>query len=210
MFAPPEKFDGTQIVQKLLSCVYRVGQQFAAGYVIDVLRGKSNDWIERMGHHTLSTFGIGANLSDKDWRNVVRQCIGLGLLNNDIHNHQALILTPAAKPILRGEEKVLLRPLKREKAATKVAKTDTWLRTEREERLYQALKQWRLQRAKADDVPAYVIFGDKTLRDIVQTLPENHADLSQIYGLGAAKIDKLGDEILQIVADWGSGSLKSD
>ncbi|QMT31637.1 DNA helicase RecQ [Alysiella filiformis] len=207
---PPEKFDGTQIVQKLLSCVYRVGQQFAAGYVIDVLRGKSNDWIERMGHHTLSTFGIGANLSDKDWRNVVRQCIGLGLLNNDIHNHQALILTPAAKPILRGEEKVLLRPLKREKAATKVAKTDTWLRTEREERLYQALKQWRLQRAKADDVPAYVIFGDKTLRDIVQTLPENHADLSQIYGLGAAKIDKLGDEILQIVADWGSGSLKSD
>lgn len=197
---PPAKFDGTEIVQKLLSCVYRVGQRFAASYVIEVLRGKSTDWIVQNGHDKLSTFGIGDNLSDKDWRNVARQCIGLGLLNNDMHNYQALMLTEAAKPVLRGEQTVLLRPLKREKAATKVAKTDTWLRTEREERLWQALRQWRVARAKADDVPAYVIFGDKTLREVVEKLPKNQADLREIYGMGEAKIGKFGDEILDIVA----------
>ncbi|ULJ60569.1 DNA helicase RecQ [Wielerella bovis] len=207
---PPTRFDGTELVQKLLSCVYRVGQRFAAGYVIEVLRGKSTDWIRQNGHDKLSTFGIGTNLSDKDWRNVVRQCIGLGLLNNDMHNYQALILTEAAKPVLRGEETVLLRPLKREKAATKVAKTDTWLRTEREERLWQALRQWRLAKAKADDVPAYVICGDKTLRDVVEKLPQQIADLTQIYGMGEAKIDKFGGEILNIVAEYVSGSLKDN
>lgn len=198
---PPTRFDGTEIVQKLLSCVYRVGQRFAAGYVIEVLRGKSNDWIKQNRHDQLSTFGIGEHLSDKDWRNVVRQCIGLGLLNNDVHNYQALVLTEAAKPVLRGEQAVWLRPLKREKAATKVAKTDTWLRTEREERLYQQLKKWRLAKAKADDVPAYVIFGDKTLRDIVEKLPEKLSDFTDIYGMGEAKQAKFGNEILAIVGE---------
>lgn len=198
---PPTRFDGTQIVQKLLSCVYRVGQRFAAGYVIEVLRGKSSDWIKQNRHDQLSTFGIGDNLSDKDWRNVVRQCIGLGLLNNDVHNYQALVLTEAAKPVLRGEQAVFLRPLKREKAATKVAKTDTWLRTEREERLYQQLKKWRLAQAKADDVPAYVIFGDKTLREIVEKLPEKLSDFTDIYGMGEAKQAKFGNEILTIVRE---------
>ncbi len=198
---PPTRFDGTEIVQKLLSCVYRVGQRFAAGYVIEVLRGKSNDWIKQNRHDQLSTFGIGEHLSDKDWRNVVRQCIGLGLLNNDVHNYQALVLTEAAKPVLRGEQAVWLRPLKREKAATKVAKTDTWLRTEREERLYQQLKKWRLAKAKADDVPAYVIFGDKTLRDIVEKLPEKLSDFANIYGMGEAKQAKFGNEILAIVGE---------
>ncbi len=199
---PPARFDGTELVQKLLSCVYRVGQRFAAGYVIDVLRGKSTDWIKQNHHDQLSTFGIGANLSDKDWRNVARQCIGLGLLNNDMNNYQALILTPAAKAVLRGEEQVLLRPLKREKAATRVAKTDTWLRTEREERLWQALRQWRTTQAKAENVPAYVICGDKTLRDVVEQLPQQLADLSQIYGLGEAKIAKFGADILDVVAEF--------
>lgn len=196
---PPKCFDGTQIVQKLLSCVYRVGQQFTAGYVIEVLRGKSTDWIRQNHHDQLSTFGIGQNLSDKNWRNVVRQCIGLGLLNNDVYNHQALILTELAKPVLRGEKTVFLRPLKRDKAATKIAKTDTWLRTEREERLYQTLKQWRLAKAQANNVPAYVIFGDKTLRDIVEKLPENSSDFTDIYGLGEAKQNQFGKEILAIV-----------
>lgn len=199
---PPIRFDGTQTVQKLLSCVYRVGQRFAASYVIDVLRGKSHDWIQRNQHQNLSTFGIGGDLSDKDWRNVVRQCIGLGLLNNDIHHHQALMLTELAKPVLRGEQTVWLRPLKREKAATKVAKTDTWLRTEREERLWQALRAWRLDKAKANDVPAYVIFGDRTLREVVEKWPRDKSDFADIYGMGEAKIQQFGDDILAITAQY--------
>lgn len=199
---PPARFDGTDLVQKLLSCVYRVGQRFSASYVIDVLRGKETEWITRLNHHQLSTFGIGQQLSNKDWRNVVRQCIGLGLLTTDVHNHQALLLTPMAKPVLRGAESILLRPLKREKAATKVAQTDVWLRTEREERLWQALRQWRIGRAKAENVPAYVICGDKTLRDVVEKQPESLADLHAIYGLGEAKIDKFGEEILAVCAEF--------
>ena len=196
---PPPRFDATEWVQKLLSCIYRVGQCFTAAYVIDVLRGKTNDWIYNNQHHQLSTFGIGANLSEKDWRNIVRQCIGLGLLTTDLNHHQALVLTAAAKPVLRGDKSVMLRPLKRDKAATKVSSKDTWLRTEREDRLWQALRQWRLDKAKLDDVPAYMICGDKTLREIVQNNPLNLDDLRQIYGMGGAKISQFGQEILDIV-----------
>ena len=201
---PPERFDATEDVQKLLSCVYRVGQSFAAGYVINVLRGKDDDWIRRNGHHTLSTFAIGAKRSDKDWRAIIRQCIGLGLLDNDTANHQALLLTPAARAVLKGEQRVMLRTLKREKSATQVPQKSEWLRTEREERLWQALKQWRSERARADNVPAYIICGDKTLQSIVQTQPETTDALHQVYGLGDAKIDKFGSEILEVCRSIGS------
>ncbi|WP_373740213.1 DNA helicase RecQ [Neisseria sp.] len=194
---PPVRFDGTVLVQKLLSCVYRVGQQHAAGYVINVLRGKSDDWITRNGHHALSTFGIGAELSDKEWRGVIRQSISLGLLTVDAARYQSLQLTPAARAVLKGGEAVFLRPLKREKAATQKPKEE-WLRTEREERIWQALRHWRMMRAKEEEVPAYVVCGDKTLRDIVEKLPQTLADLHDIYGLGEAKISKFGSGIIEI------------
>ena len=194
---PPVRFDATESVRKLLSCVYRVGQSFAAGYVINVLRGKADDWIVRNRHDILSTFGIGADLSEKDWRSITRQCIGLGLLDSDPYHFHALRLTEAAKPVLKGSETVLLRPLKRAKAAVQTPRGD-WLRTEREERLWQALRQWRIGRAKADNVPAYIVCGDRTLQDIVRRLPEQLSDLSEIYGLGAAKITQFGEEILAV------------
>ncbi len=200
---PPSRFDATETVQKLLSCVYRVGQRFAAGYVINVLRGKDDDWIRRNGHDKLSTFGIAAEISDKNWRNIVRQCIGLGLLANDMNNHQALLLAPPARAVLKGETPVWLRPLKRDKAAVKTPKTE-WLRTEREERLWQALRKWRIERAKAGNVPAYVVCGDRTLQDIVRQLPERLEQLSDIYGLGAAKIEEFGGEILAVCAEFAA------
>ncbi|WP_027009898.1 DNA helicase RecQ [Conchiformibius kuhniae] len=196
---PPARFDGTENVRKLLSCVYRVGQDFAAGYVINVLRGKADDWISRNRHEQLSTFGIGADLGEKAWRNIVRQCIGLGLLDSDPHRHHALRLTAAAKPVLKGSETVLLRPLKRDKAAVQTPRGD-WLRTEREERLWQALRQWRTQRARADNVPAYIVCGDRTLQDIVRRMPAQLDDLEEVYGLGAAKIGRFGAEIVAVCA----------
>ena len=197
---PPARFDGTEPVQKLLSCVYRVGQQYAAGYVINVLRGKADDWITRNGHDRLSTFGIGADLSDKDWRNITRQCIGQGLLTTNLTHHQALMLTQGAKAVLKGGEKVMLRPLKREKSAVSGSLKTEWLRTEREERVWQALRQWRLEQAKSENVPAYIVCGDKTLQDIVRQHPAAHDDLSSIYGLGDAKIEKYGTAILAVCA----------
>ncbi len=196
---PPVRFDGTVLAQKLLSCVYRVGQRFAAGYVINVLRGKGDDWIARNGHDKLSTYAIGDTLTDKEWRGVIRQCIGLGLLNVNVAQHQALQLTAAAKSVLTGGQQVWLRPLKREKAATQKPKDD-WLRTEREERIWQALRSWRMEKARAEEVPAYVICGDKTLRDLVEKMPQTLAELHDIYGLGEAKINKYGQDLLNACA----------
>ncbi|WP_416191629.1 DNA helicase RecQ [Neisseria sp. CCUG12390] len=194
---PPTRFDGTVLVQKLLSCVYRVGQRFAAGYVTNVLRGKNDEWIQRNQHDKLSTFGIGDNLTDKEWRSVIRQCISLGYLTVNTQQYQSLQLTDDARKILKGEAEVWLRPLKRDKAATQKPKEE-WLRTEREERIWQALRKWRIEKAKAAEVPAYVICGDKTLRDVVEKLPQNLAGLHEIYGLGEAKINSFGLEILEV------------
>ena len=195
---PPVRFDGTLLVQKLLSCIYRVGQCFAAGYVINVLRGKADDWIRDNRHQELSTFGIGADLTDKDWRAVVRQSIGLGLLQVDSQHHHRLLLTEAARDVLKNRRTVMLRPLKRDKAAGQKPKEE-WLRTEREERLWQALRKWRQKRARAEEIPAYMVCGDKTLRDIVEKMPRGLDGLRSIYGLGEAKIDKFGDEILEVL-----------
>ena len=194
---PPVRFNGTVLAQKLLSCVYRVGQRYAAGYVINVLRGKSDDWIRSNRHHELSTYGIGGDLSDKEWRSVIRQCISAGYLTVNPLLHQSLQLTENAKQVLKGGSEVWFRPLKREKAATQKPKEE-WLRTEREERLWQALRSWRQQKAKADEVPAYVVCGDKTLRDIVEKMPQTLEELHEIYGLGEAKISKFGLEILNV------------
>ena len=195
---PPVRFDGTLLVQKLLSCIYRVGQCFAAGYVINVLRGKADDWIRDNRHQELSTFGIGADLTDKDWRAVIRQSIGLGLLQVDSQHHHRLLLTEAARDVLKNRRTVMLRPLKRDKAAGQKPKEE-WLRTEREERLWQALRKWRQERARTEEIPAYMVCGDKTLRDIVEKMPCGLDGLRSIYGLGEAKIDKFGDEILEVL-----------
>ncbi len=194
---PPPRFDGTVLAQKLLSCVYRVGQTFATGYVIDVLRGKDNDWIRRMGHHALSTFGVGQELSDKEWRSVVRQCIAQGYLNLAAGQHQALQLSEHARAVLKGEEIVWLRVLKRDKKTDYDVKS-TWLRTEREERLWQALRTWRKQRAQAANVPAYVIFADRTLQELVKNPPKNQQDLVGIYGMGENKLANFGADILRL------------
>ena len=200
---PPERFDATIAVQKLLSCVYRVGQRFAAGYVINVLRGKADEWIRSNAHQNLSTYGIGDNLSDKEWRSIVRQCISLGFLNVDSLNYHALVLTEAARAVLKGELSVWLRPFKRPKAATTKPQVIEWLRTEREERIWQALREWRMQQARAHNVPAYVIFHDRTLQSIVQTLPQTPAELHKVYGLGEAKAAKYGADIMRICTQYG-------
>ena len=148
----------------------------------------------------MSTFGIGSTLTDKEWRSVARQCIASGYLNIELSPRQALQLTDAARAVLKGEATVWLRPLKREKTSSAALK-DSWLRTEREERLWQALRAWRKQRAADDNVPAYVVFPDRTLQNIVQNPPQQHADLAEIYGMGEAKIDKFGADVLRICAE---------
>ncbi|MGF6147565.1 ATP-dependent DNA helicase recQ [Kingella potus] len=194
---PPVRQDATENVRKLLSCIYRAGQRFGAGYITNILRGKADQWIRDNRHEQLSTYGIGANLSDKEWRGIIRQCIGLGYLETDPQHYHALRLTEAAVPVLKGSQTVLLRPPKREKGAERSPK-ETWLRTEREERLWQALRQWRQTLARAEEIPAYMICGDATLRDLVRKQPHTTDRLHDIYGLGEAKIRRFGAQILAV------------
>lgn len=195
---PPEQVDVTMLVQKLLSCVYRVEQRFSTGYVIDVLRGVSNDWIHRNQHQTISTFGIGQALSEKEWRALVRQCVALKIVDINLHYNQALQLTELSKPILKGEQTVFLRPLKPEKNKS-VVPAQTWLRTEREERLWQTLRTWRKEQAQKDNVPAYVIFADRTLKHLVQSRPKSSESLSLIHGMGQSKIERFGAQIIALI-----------
>jgi ATP-dependent DNA helicase RecQ len=197
---PPHKFDGTILAQKLLSCVYRVGQRFATGHVIDVLRGRDSDWVQHFGHHQLSTFGIGREQSVKEWRTVVRQCVAAGYLNVNIAN-QALQLTEQARAVLKNQQQVWLRPLQHDKTR-RSRSNDIWLRTEREERLWQKLREWRKHRAHQNNVPAYTIFADRTLQDLVQHPPTCLADLNHIYGLGESKIRNFGQDIIEICLQW--------
>ncbi|MCP2039906.1 ATP-dependent DNA helicase RecQ [Neisseria sp. HSC-16F19] len=197
---PPQRFDGTETVQKLLSCVYRVGQRFAAGHVIDVLRGKDSDGVQRHRHQQLSTFGIGTAISEKEWRSVIRQCIALGYLNVALSPYQELQLTEAARNVLKGETQVWLRPLKPARSGS-TAQQQTWLRTEREERLWQALRAWRRQQAADKNVPAYIICYDRTLQNIVQDPPQTPDDLHRIHGMGEAKISAFGEDIVRICRD---------
>ena len=193
---PPASFDAISPVQKLFSCVWRVGQCHAVSYVIDVLRGKADDAILRNGHDKLSTFGIGTTLTVKEWRSVIRQCVAQGYLNISPAT-QSLQLTAAARPVLLGQESIRLRVLRPPKNGKKSAAPTTF-RTERQERLWQALRQWRLERARREDAPAFVIFNDRTLQDLVEKMPCDDTALSEIYGLGEAKIAAFGEEIITI------------
>jgi len=197
---PPQTWDGTEAVRKALSCVYRTGQRFGAGHVIDVLLGKENDRVRQWGHRALSTFGIGSGLSENEWRAVFRQMIALGLLAAD-PAHGALRLTAASRPVLRGEQKIALRRAaeKRKAAAPRSRTVDAALEAG-ERALWERLRAWRAETARAHGVPAFVILHDSTLLEIVRTRPRNAAQLRAISGIGARKLENYGETLLGILS----------
>ncbi len=199
---PIASFDGTELARKALSCVYRTGESFGAGHVIDVLLGRDNDKIRRFGHHALSTFGIGTELSAEEWRSVLRQLVAAGLLSIDVEGHGAFRLTETCRPVLRGEVRVDLRrdPRPAGKAArgTK-AKHSAQLATPDDEALFQRLRAERLALAKAQGVPPYVILHDATLADIARRRPRRSDELIGIAGLGDIKRERYGTVLLATV-----------
>jgi ATP-dependent DNA helicase RecQ len=197
---PPVTYDATEAVRKLLSCIYRVGQRFSTGHVIDVLLGRNNQSTSSFGHDQLSTFGIGKDLNQRAWRSIVRQLVARKILQVDIARGQSLVLTDACRPLLKGEETIHLRPLADEKTSRSSAGADRWLRTEREERLWQALRSWRRQVADEHNVPAYAVFSDRTLRDLVEKHPTSRAGLAKVYGLGELKLARYGEALLELLS----------
>lgn len=196
---PPITVDMTIDTQKLLSCIYRVGQRFATAHIIDILRGKLTPLIERFQHQQLSTFGIGESLNERTWRAIVRQLVALKIIEVDITRGQSLRLTSQCREILKNERKVFLRPVT-DNTRQKVKVSGEWLRSERQEHIWQALRFWRKQKAEEHNVPAYVVFSDRTLRDLVERQPTDLSELRQVYGLGEAKLERYGKEVLTVLS----------
>jgi ATP-dependent DNA helicase RecQ len=195
---PPATFDGTLAAQQLLSCVYRTGQRFGAMHVIDVLRGEATAKVMQRGHEALSTFGIGREKSDREWRAIARQCIALGLLEVDHDAYGALRLTPGSRAVLKGSRSVALRAWREGKRSARRAKAAAGaadLPAEAQE-LFERLRAWRLEAARRHGVPAYVIFHDATLREIARVRPSSLEMLRGIPGIGARKLEAYGVEIV--------------
>jgi ATP-dependent DNA helicase RecQ len=223
--APPQTWDGTVPAQKLLSTVVRLererGQHYGAGHLVDILLGKHTPRIDQLGHASLPVFGIGSDLTDTQWRGVVRQLLAQGLLGVDSDGYGTLRLTEASAAVLRGERPVPLRH-------------DTAARSARGSRssgggrrgggaggaaggaaapelgddaaaLFQRLRTWRAAAAKEQGVPAYVVFHDATLRDIAVARPADLDALSQVSGVGAAKLDRYGPGVIATVEGRPAG-----
>ena len=210
---PPQSWDGTEAAQKLLSTIVRLErerhQHFGAGQLIDILRGNETDKVRRWGHDALSTWGIGADLTEAQWRGVVRQLLARADLALSADGHSTLGVTDLGWEVLRGNRQVPLREdmvrraaTVREKARAVSPSTAPELDlTEPDAALFEALRQWRTSEARARSVPPYVVFHDSTLRSIAAHRPATLDDLSAISGVGTVKLSTYGEAVLKVVRD---------
>ncbi|TFC07216.1 DNA helicase RecQ [Cryobacterium adonitolivorans] len=206
---PPEAWDGTVPAQKLLSTIVRLlrerNQRFGAGQLIDILRGKTTPRTTQHSHDQLATWGIGADLTDQQWRGVVRQLLAQGFIATS-GEYGTLILGEAAAEVLAGQRAVQLRsepdkPVKRTPAArAATAKAGLAELSPEQETLFQALRAWRSTTSREQGVPAYVVFGDATLVAVAAAKPRTMADLDGITGVGAKKLESYGEALLEVVA----------
>jgi len=200
---PPVSIDGTVPVQKLLSAIYRVDQRFGAMHVIEVLRGVETDKVRQWRHDQLSVFGVGADRSDMEWRAILRQAIALGLVEVDHEAWGSLKLTEAARPVLRGEQKVQLREYRKAGKPKRQAKTKGYAEADlspAEQAVFEKLRWWRVETARKHNVPAYVIFHDATMREIAKTRPSSIDELRHVSGVGEKKLETYGEEIVALIA----------
>ncbi|SFK12395.1 ATP-dependent DNA helicase RecQ [Nitrosomonas aestuarii] len=199
--SPPDTWDATIAVQKALSCVYRTGQQFGAGHLIDVLRGNDTARVKQWHHQQVSTFGIGRDLSVKAWRTIFRQLIALGLLTTDSEGYGSLCLTDASRTVLKGQQKIFLRQLteRSPRLRKKQLNDDFPILDPEAQQLWEQLRNWRTKTAREHGVPTYVIFHDATLRELVRLCPQTADELRQITGVGVHKLDRYGDHLIEIL-----------
>ncbi len=211
---PPAQHDATESARKLLSCIYRVqqssGSAFGAGHIMDILRGKATDKVTQYGHQSLSTFGIGADLNETQWRALIRQLIAREALSVDGSGFNTLHLTEGSRSILRGETPIWLKtPSEKPRAARSNSRA---ARAERDESgqplslierdCLEALKAWRAEVARSHNLPAFVIFHDSTLRALAQRRPSQMDDLEGVAGIGQKKREAYGAEVLRVVAPF--------
>ena len=198
---PPRTWDATQAAQKLLSTIYRTGQRFGSGQVIDVLRGKDTAKVNQFGHQKLSTYGIGADVSDQQWRSILRQLIVQNYLLVNDAQYGAIQLAEKARSLLRGEIKLFLRedalsakPERPKKLPLKVDASDR--------ELWEALKICRKELAEEQGVPPFHIFHDATLMEMMQYRPKDKSELLTINGIGEVKLERFGKEFLEVLEEF--------
>lgn len=211
---PPAVWNATEAARKMLSCIYRVQQasgiSFGAGHIMDILRGKSTEKMAQFSHDKLSTFGIGSDIAESQWRSVLRQLIAKSMVRVDSEAFNTLQLTPQARSVLRGEVEVMLREqasdsrnahrknsLKRGSKTSTKGLAEATLNAGALERLAR-LKAWRAEVAREHNLPAFVIFHDATLRAIAEQAPQTLGDLEGISGIGIKKLEAYGSEVLRI------------
>lgn len=195
---PPETWDGTRAAQMLLSAVYRSGQRFGAAHVTDILLGKETDKVFSNNHHQLSVFGIGKDHDAKTWRSVIRQVIVAGYLRADAERFGALVLTGAARPVLRGDETVQFRVDRKAPKKQRTAKVPVNI-AEADLELWEALRALRQTLASEQNVPPYVIFHDSTLRDMLAQRPATLEALLEVSGVGEKKAQRYGQAFIDLL-----------
>jgi ATP-dependent DNA helicase RecQ len=197
---PPQAFDGTEAAQKALSAIYRTGQRFGVGHLVDILTGAETDRIRQLGHDRLGVWGVGRDIGKEGWRSVFRQLAAMGLVEVDIEGHGGLHLGPDCREVLRGERRIELRRDEPRRRATKpAAKGGEIARNPEVEARFAALRACRMALARAQGVPPYVIFHDATLLAIADAVPRSLDELARIPGVGAAKLERYGRTILAAV-----------
>jgi ATP-dependent DNA helicase RecQ len=201
---PVDTWDATQAAQMALSTVYRTGQRFGVVHLIDVLLGKTNTKINQFNHQTLSVFGVGKSLSQQQWSSVFRQLVAAGYLASDMEAFGGLKLTELARPVLKGEAPVWLRrdvevEKRKSSKAERGARVKEGYEEANEDPLWHALKAKRMELAKEQGVPPYVIFHDATLLEILNQKPGSLTEMGYISGIGQAKLVKYGDAFLEVL-----------
>jgi ATP-dependent DNA helicase RecQ len=199
--APPELFDGTVAAQKALSCIYRTGERFGQAYVIAVLLGEADERITRFGHDQISTFGIGREYDGATWRSILRQLIAHGMIAVDLAGHGGLSISDRGRDFLRDKPALMLRtPRKPRKEGKKAARREAANTLQPADRaMFEALRERRLELARAQGLPPYVIFHDRTLLEMAAARPASRHEFAAISGVGQAKLDRYGDAFLDII-----------
>lgn len=198
---PPVTWDATDAARKVLSCVYRTGQRFGAGHVVDVLQGQTNDRIQRLGHDQLSTFGIGRDQHRTVWQSVIRQLLALGHLQSDPGGHGGIQLSEQCRSLLRGDEQLSLRqdvlPASTRRTGKRTGQAQSTERQAAQGRAWDALRELRKSLASEHGVPPYMIFHDATLQAMLAQRPTTLDELSAIPGVGQHKLTQYGQAFVE-------------
>lgn len=206
--SPVQTWDATQAAQKAMSCIYRTGQRFGVGHLIDVLLGKETDKVMDFGHHQITTFAIGKDVSEQQWRSVFRQLVARGFVAVDVEGYGSLYLTEKSRPVLRGEETLYLRKDREKAAANKYGAKHSQknryqsLVANDDKQLWELLRSLRSELAKEQGVPPYVIFHDATLMELVQYRPINTDEFAKINGVGQTKLDHYAKDFINLIIEF--------